>query len=582
MNREHLVARGKRRSAAVTSPRMELQDSFHRSREGVTDTASDRVSDPINARLPEEARTLDEYLQAAVINEDSSRPHPPWRYWWIFLSLGVANSSDATEILCLSYILSDDTFRKEFIEEGSTLGGLAAAVFFGMLLGGLWVGSAGDVYGRRPILLVGCFVNTTAGGLAALTSHQYVLTACRFVAGLGIGATVPPLFSICSELAPPSTRGFWVAVVASFWMVGSIFVAIVGWFLFSLTSVSGIPSWRLFMFSCALPSFLGGVLVFTSVPESPRFLALQGRHSQAVYVTQGLGQRLLYTGPSWTLDEALQQFPPRRRSPDVFEDRTTAGTSLCHEALADFYHSARLLYTKELISSTCGLQIVWFSLSFGSYGLTTWINRLFEQVHLHNVYFNALLFALSNLPGNILTAYFLDKWGRQFMLTGSMVAASLSLLAFAYVAAADATTIQHREGIIVTAACAFQAFTIAAWNTIDVMTAEAFPTTVRSTGVGLCAATGRVAAMLAQVVNGYTVAQPARLLSIAATALGIGAFVPRLLIPDRTGLVVLDQVPADEQAFFAENEEARDFLARDDPPDGVHPTIGTTYQGEPA
>jgi VNT family MFS transporter (synaptic vesicle glycoprotein 2) len=528
----------------------------------------------------EEARTLDDYLQAAV--QEDSRPHPPWRYWWIFISLGVANSSDATEILCLSYILSDDTFRNEFLDESSTLGGLAAAVFFGMLLGGLWVGSAGDVYGRRPILLVGCFVNATAGCLAALTSHQYILTACRFVAGLGIGATVPPLFTLCSELAPPATRGFWVAVVASFWMVGSIFVAIVGWFLFSLTSVPGIPNWRLFMLACALPSLMGGLLVATSVPESPRFLALQGRHGQAVFVTQGLGHRLLYTGPSWTLAEALQQFPPRRRSSNASETRTIAGATMGQEALMEFYHSARRLYTKELLSSTWGLQIVWFSLSFGSYGLTTWINRLFEQVHLHNIYFNALLFALSNLPGNLLSAYFLDKWGRQFMLTGSMVAASLSLLVFAYVAASDAATMQHREGLIVTAACAFQAFTIAAWNTIDVMTAEAFPTTVRSTGVAVCAATGRVAAMCAQVVNGYTVAQPARLLSIAATALGMGAFIPRLLIPDRTGLVVLDQVPADEQAF-AENEEARGFLAvGDDHHDGAYPAVGTTYQGEPA
>jgi MFS family permease len=190
-----------------------------------------------------------------------------------------------------------------------------------------------------------------------------------------------------------------------------------------------------------------------------------------------------------------------------------------------------------------GLQIVWASLSFGSYGLTTWINSLFEQVHLQNIYFNAVLFALSNLLGNLMTAWLLDSWGRQTMLTGSLLLASVALGVFGYAAAAMEPSVgSYRDTLIVTAACTFQAFTIAAWNTIDVVTAEVFPTTVRSTALGLCAATGRLAAMLAQIVNSALIAEPTRLLLTSSMSLAIGAIVPYCCIPDRTGQSVMDQV----------------------------------------
>eukprot|EP00537_Pseudo-nitzschia_pungens_P003578 CAMPEP_0172378364 /NCGR_PEP_ID=MMETSP1060-20121228/69384_1 /TAXON_ID=37318 /ORGANISM="Pseudo-nitzschia pungens, Strain cf. cingulata" /LENGTH=242 /DNA_ID=CAMNT_0013106081 /DNA_START=4720 /DNA_END=5445 /DNA_ORIENTATION=+ len=50
------------------------------------------------------------------------------RYWCIILSLGVANSSDATEILCISHILGDSFFRSEMLlsdenENGNSGGG---------------------------------------------------------------------------------------------------------------------------------------------------------------------------------------------------------------------------------------------------------------------------------------------------------------------------------------------------------------------------------------------------------------------------------------------------------------------------
>ena len=522
----------------------------------------------------------------------------PWRYWLIYMSLGIANSSDASEILCLSYILSIPQFEDHILHHTAWRAGLlAATVFMGMLIGGLVVGGASDSLGRQPLLVTGLAVNSIAGLISAASTDVYLLSACRFIAGLGIGATVPPLFALCSELAPPSSRGFWVTCVASFWMVGSMYVAIVGWILLGLTTNStdsnndGISWWRIFTALCAVPSCVGCVMVNTFVPESPRFLLLQGQHDRALLVVQALGHNLNYTGPSMTLEELVYHYPlddqdsdrtvilpilpselkPAPRDSSLFRpmsmedsDHTISqegvhqrrGSALrrasqtmqvsniaVRTGIGDFLRSVSKLYTTQMRSTTWPLQMVWFTLSFGSYGLLTWINTLFIESHLENVYFNSLLFSASNLPGNLLSAMLMDKVGRASLLTGSILAASLSLLAFAYVAAhqtSDENNTSISTSWIVLAACSFQCFTIASWNTIDVLSSELFPTSVRSTGMGVCAATGRIGAMLAQFVNGALITHPVRLLLTAAGALFLGALTPIFLPTDQTGRPVQD------------------------------------------
>jgi MFS transporter, VNT family, synaptic vesicle glycoprotein 2 len=549
----------------------------------------------------------------------------PWRYWLMYFCLGIANSSDASEILCLSYVLSVDRFDATILHHTAWRGGLlAATVFMGMLLGGLIVGAAGDgALGRQPLLVMGLAVNSLAGLVSAAATNVFVLSACRFVAGLGIGATVPPLFSLCSELAPPSSRGFWVTYVASFWMVGSIYVAIVGWIILGQAEKNtadddGFGWWRLFVAACAVPSCVGCILVHALVPESPRFLLLQGRHDEALSVAHRLSKHLQYMGPLLTRDELVYHYPVdevgghrsisseylegsfhdvsegsesegndspshRRESSLVrpFSMEGTNGTSMMESgveyqrrnirllrrasvtlstsrtalwsAVHDFSASTSKLYTPQMRSTTWPLQMVWFSLSFGSYGLMTWINTLFVQVHLENVYFNALLFAASNLPGNILAALLMDKVGRARLLTGSILAASLSLVAFAFVAAHQVSDGDTSDGNnanphattisaswIVFAACSFQCFTIASWAAIDVLTSELFPTSIRSTGMGVCTATGRIGAMMAQFVNGALVSSPVRLLLTAAGALFIGAVTPIFLPADQSGRPVQD------------------------------------------
>ena len=452
------------------------------------------------AHGPLPSRTLDGFLEDAYVTTSEQGSYKA-HYWLTMLALGVSNSSDASEILCISYILSDESFEDNILEHESWRGGLiASAVFLGMLLGGLLVGTLGDFAGRRPVLLVGLACNAFAGVVSALAPNVWMLSLLRCIAGIGIGTTVPPLFTLVTELAPPSQRGLFVTFCASFWMVGSIFVAVTALFIFQNEWSAWIPNsdWRIFAVLCALPSALGSALVHFLVPESPRFLAMQQKHDQALEVANTLATQMGYYGPLLTLEELERQFPKaatdnpilgppaslsesdplhQQRDDSHLSTISLQAISLYHPsysirgimeyiriAFYDFMVSAKLLYTPHLRQTTWPLQLVWFALSFGSYGLMTWINTLFVQVHLEDVYFNALLFALANLPGNIMSALLMDRIGRNALLTGSVLASAASLIGFAFFANATSSP-YHASGIVVSA-CSFQCFTIAAWNTI--------------------------------------------------------------------------------------------------------------------
>jgi VNT family MFS transporter (synaptic vesicle glycoprotein 2) len=99
--------------------------------------------------------------------------------------------------------------------------------------------------------------------------------------------------------------------------------------------------------------------------------------------------------------------------------------------------SVRILFSTKLLKITVTLCAIWFTLSFGSYGLSTWISTLFTDIGmllvvclsgvvaddrlslsylksgLTNPYFSAFIFAIAQLPGNVLSILYIESVGRR-------------------------------------------------------------------------------------------------------------------------------------------------------------------------
>eukprot|EP01006_Ploeotia_vitrea_P029755 TRINITY_DN62231_c0_g1_i1.p2 TRINITY_DN62231_c0_g1~~TRINITY_DN62231_c0_g1_i1.p2 ORF type:complete len:127 (+),score=27.93 TRINITY_DN62231_c0_g1_i1:1261-1641(+) len=88
---------------------------------------------------------------------------------------------------------------------------------------------------------------------------------------------------------------------------------------------------------------------------------------------------------------------------------------------------------------------------------------------------------------------------------------------------------------VVITSSAFNAATIVAWNVLDCASVEAFPTTIRTTAMGIQAAGGRIGSMAAQFVNAQLAANGvsgvASLLIVNAAVVCVGGGLCFLLPP---------------------------------------------------
>jgi sugar porter (SP) family MFS transporter len=156
--------------------------------------------------------------------------------------------------------------------------GLAmSSAIFGSIAGplaGMWLA---DRIGRRATLAVAaaCFMASAVG--TALPRSIIEFAIWRAVGGVGVGlaAMTSPMY--IAELSPPRLRGRLVTVNQLAIVVGINLAVIASWLL----SFGG--HWR-WMFAAEIPPILALMAGLFFVPESPRWLAAQGRDDEAVDV----------------------------------------------------------------------------------------------------------------------------------------------------------------------------------------------------------------------------------------------------------------------------------------------------------
>ena len=365
-------------------------------------------------------RSIDDFIEEA---HGSNTARNRSRYWIMLLSMGLANMGDATELGCMGFLLTDSDFEQSILRgDISKYGAMfTGSIFAGMLFGGIFTGAFGDQQGRRPTLLLGLTLNSIAGFSAALASNVFIMCLCRFLSGLGIGAILASLIPLATELSPTSKRGAYITLINGFLPIGGLMVG--GLAMFMLTKWE--MSWRLFVGACSVPSFLGLMLVYLFVPESPRYLALAGRFEEAAKQANSVARAMGFDGTMLQTTELEHHYLHSNEGNDNRGYRKTFS-----EALEEATNGLKDLYSPSLRTSTISLQVLWFCIGSGS-GFGTWLLPIFEEVHINRVYLTLFLYWLANVPGLFTAAVFIDKLGRKKVLITSLICAGICMLFFA-------------------------------------------------------------------------------------------------------------------------------------------------------
>src|ERR1043166_7339835 len=108
------------------------------------------------------------------------------------------------------------------------LGAFGSYTLFGMLVGGLAIGTLSDLYGRKPMFLsclalfAGCMVVTSWAPSPAW------LSVSRFVAGLGLGGIIPVAAALTVEYSSPRDKSLNYGLMYSGYSIGILIAALVG------------------------------------------------------------------------------------------------------------------------------------------------------------------------------------------------------------------------------------------------------------------------------------------------------------------------------------------------------------------
>ena len=192
----------------------------------------------------------------------------------LLVGSGVGWALDAMDVGLISFVMA--ALAQEWGLGSGELSLLASIGFVGMAVGASLGGLLADRLGRRQVFALTLLVYGTATGASALVGSLAALVILRFVVGLGLGAELPVASTLVSEYAPRRIRGRVVVVLESFWAVGWILAALVGYFVVP----SSPDGWRWALVVGLVPA-LYAVVVRRALPESVRFLEHRGRTDEA-------------------------------------------------------------------------------------------------------------------------------------------------------------------------------------------------------------------------------------------------------------------------------------------------------------
>lgn len=328
-----------------------------------------------------------------------------------------------------------------------------ASSLLGTVLGALVAGFPAKRYGRKKTLQVISVLFIVAALGCALVSQWGSFIIFRIIGGIAVGASsvIAPMY--ISEISPATMRG---RLAGSFQVniVLGIMVAYLTNYIFIHLQL--VDAWRWMLGVMVVPSAIFAILLF-GIPESPRWLILNGKESIALPILQRLG-----------------------------ETNTTAAVSSIKDSVKEHHESLfQTRYSKPIFYA---MLLAMFNQLSGINAILYYAPHIFELAGFSksDSFIQPIYIGAANLIFTLLAMTIIDKFGRKTLLIigsiGTMIFLGLTASAFAGEHNGNSHLLFYLIGFI-----AFFAFSQGA--VIWVFISEIFPNSVRSQGGSLGSST---------------------------------------------------------------------------------------------
>ncbi|GAA5230068.1 MFS transporter [Arthrobacter cryoconiti] len=393
-------------------------------------------------------------------------------HWKIAIALFVVFVIESWEQLALVYV-SDDVVKQFSLNEVQ-LGWLLAAVATGMIPGVLVWGPIADRIGRRKVATISLATYGVVALLSAVAPSFTVLLAIRIVAGFLFAGIYTVTFPYFLELMPTRVRGRATVLLSIGWPIGVLLAL-------GVTVTFSSLGWRAVVLASAA-ACLWLFVIRAWVPESPHWLAIKGRDSEASTVLRKLGVEI----PEGT----------------KFEMKASAlGNPI-------------KLVQKPFLRITIQMLIVNFAFNWGYWGLQVWLPTLLQQrgLSLSDSLGFVAISAMFMIPGYLVASFLTTRWGRRavfLLFIGGAIAGGV-LFALSW----DLTSLNVANFIL-------SFFILGGWGIWNTWNGELYPTSLRNTGFSWATSAQLISNAIAPAVIGVMLAGAA---SFSTTVLFIVAF----------------------------------------------------------
>ena len=166
-----------------------------------------------------------------------------------------------------------------------TIESIVSALLWGAVFGTFISGYFSSHLGRKKTILISALIFIVGSLLCSLAGSAEILIGARFVLGIAVGVAsfTAPLY--LSEISPQRVRGAMISMYQLMITIGIVIAFVSDAWLASYGTFGGTTGghWRVMLGIIALPAaaMFVGVLF---LPESPRWLFLKDRKSEAIQV----------------------------------------------------------------------------------------------------------------------------------------------------------------------------------------------------------------------------------------------------------------------------------------------------------
>ncbi|KAJ4751272.1 Sorbitol transporter [Rhynchospora pubera] len=367
---------------------------------------------------------------------------------------------------------------------------LAGIINLYSLVGSLAAGRTSDWIGRRYTMVLAAAIFFAGALLMGLAPNYAILMLGRFVAGIGVGYAlmIAPVYT--AEVSPASSRGCLTSFPEVFINSG-ILLGYVANVAFSKLPIN--INWRLMLLGGAVPPvFLAaGVL---AMPESPRWLVMQGRIDEA--------QRVLFK-TSDTPEEAEERLRDIKSTLGIPDDCTddnsvamikrNSGEGVWKELLLRPTPSVR-----RILIAAVGLQF--FQQASGIDSLVLYSPRIFEKAGLNsnsNSIGATVAVGFCKTAFVLVSVFFVDQIGRRTLLLASSTGMVISFLilgsSLAVIDSNPGKKLTWAGALSITSVLTFTASFASGYGPLAwVYSSEIFPLRLRAQGASIGTAVNRI------------------------------------------------------------------------------------------